>query len=412
MNTVPSLILFAVLLTITIPHAQANLSCQERVGVGVALSEIRGHIWAVEANVDRTLEPSFEHDRARHVPSHAFHPLGEVYPEITDTLSKTDSQSVESLRESLEELQKQAQNPQETNDLLNSVYRAQAALNNVQNAIFGSDSADDLLLDIAIISSLITESTEEYDEAIEDNKLLFVVELQDAYAFHKIAHNQFRDISSERDSVEFKEIDNLFLEFYAVYDNRDDPAKSTALGASLVEKLKTAYGISDHLTDEMIESSGFANEYGCNYFEDNGHDDGEFRILSDAEKQVALEHVASIRTLLLDAKNAYATDHNLALELVKEAYIDHFEFIEDDLEDSGYHELNEKVEHEIRDELTSAIRAQSPDVPQMIDDTLVNLNMVEQVVPEFGALTLVVLVITIAAIVGFTSRSQLFTALR
>lgn len=385
-----AIIMFVSLLTMVIPDSHATLSCHDQVKVGAALAEIRGHIWAIEANIDPTIEPLFAHDVVNYIPNHGSHPIAEVYPELANTL---DADSIESLRAELENLYEHARNPTSTSDLLAAVSSATSEVNKTQTSLLN----DDPKLDAAVISFMVTLSADEYEEAIEDGQLLLTVELQDAYAFQNISQKLFEKISSRYDASITKEINNVFDEFDTIFDNRQDPAKSTALAVTLVNTL--------------ISNTMSSSDQQCDYFGDDGGDD-EMRMMTDAEKEVALEHVVNIRSLLLEAKSVYNTDYDQSLELVKEAYLDHFEYIEDDIKNAGHKELNENLEHAIRDELTSAIRANDPNVPQMIDNILVDLDMVENIVPEFGTLALAVLVVTTTVAIIASARFGLFASLR
>lgn len=396
MMRIPALILFAALLVAVVPDSQADMSCSERITIGAAYAEIRGHIWAIEANIDRSLEPSFEHDQTGHIPNHGSHPIAEVYPEIAATLG---NDATGQLQSELDSLYAHAKDPENTAALLDAVSSAKSEVDSMRALTLGS-VGDDVMLQAAVISSLTTLSADEYDEAIKNGQLLFAVELQDAYAFQRISQKLFKEISSEYSASERAEIDNILKEIDTIYDDRRDPAESTTLAESLATKLGS------------IVRSSELDSHECDYFADDIMDYDTTRTITDKEKRVALEHVASIRSLLLEAKSVYDADPDLAFDLVQEAYIDHFEYIEDDIKAAGHEELNENVEYAIRDDLIGAILSYDPRVPQMIDDVLVSLDIVEQVVPEFGSLALAVLVVTTVAVIAVTARSGLFAPTR
>ena len=393
MKKIIGILLIVVMITMAISDAQATLPYETQLEVSSAFSEIRGHIWAIESNIDTNIEPRFEHDIAMHVPQHGGHPIIEVYPGLAEIPNVANNPSISALHRSLQNLYENAESPSSvsTATLLDSASKAKTAVDNAQTAVLGAESDTDLQLNLDTIKFLVTLSADEYDAAMIDGKVELATELQDAYAFHKISSRVIDKIGTSIANSDTVEIKNLLNRFVTVYHDRDDPAKSTAIAATISAKLDAINPNDIHMDKIMNDKS--------------------IKKLSDKEQQVALEHVASIRQLLIDAKSEYASNPSESLALVKNAYLNHFEFIEDDLKDIGQEELMETVEHNMRDNLIRAINAGDSNVPQMIDDVLVELDMVESVVPEFGVLTLAILVITVTATIALTFRSQLFARL-
>ncbi len=397
MKRVLGIILFAALLTFVVPQSHAQqLSCSDRSEIGFGITEIRGHIWAIEANLDDAIEPYFEHDIDYSVPQHGGHPVFEVMPELAELDAYED---LESLHSDLKTLRERTLDPSAMAELESAISAAKSNIDRTETMLLGSPQSDPGLY-ASIIASLVTLSADEYKEAIVYDEQAgsgavdLAVELQDAYAFIALAQQTFERISSGYDSSFNQEINDALVDIDAIYDNRGDPRQVSGI-ASLV---------SDRF--EYAPSTPGASE--CDYFDG----DSEMRELTDAEMERAMGHLANVRSLLLEAQSVYAADPAMAEALVTDAYLNHFEFIEDDIKATGNEELNEKVEHAIREDLRAAIRDQDPNVSQMIDDILVDLNLVEQVIPEFGPLALVVLAATVAAVVVVSARSGLFASMR
>lgn len=75
-----------------------------------------------------------------------------------------------------------------------------------------------------------------------------------------------------------------------------------------------------------------------------------------AKGSKALTELAETRRLVQEGVEAYAAGKATeATELVTDAYLEHFEFVEHDLDEAD-HELNETLEHQIREELRGMIR--------------------------------------------------------
>ena len=380
MIAVPTLAALAVVAMALMPVAHADLTWSERIELGAALQEIRGHIWAVERNIDGQ-KPGFE-GSLEYVPMHTFHPNGEVYPDVHNLIGDSYADTDAMLRSALESFEESGlvEGEGATSAVLAAATAARDATDSVQNIVLGSVSANPSL-NGAIAASLVTLSADEYDAAVTDGIVEFAVELQDAYAFHHVASEDVFRPGSAYDAEQIQEIDRLFLELVAIYDSRGDPSYAIDTAATLAEKLASS---SDQTGTEMKTKS--------------------VSVLSDDEKERALEYVANVRMLLSDAKEVYATDTDAALELVREAYINNYEYIEDDIASVGHEELGVRVEHAIREDLISMIRAGDPAVPEMIDNVLVELDMVEQVVPEFGTLAVLVLTAAVASTVVLAAR--------
>ncbi len=132
--------------------------------------------------------------------------------------------------------------------------------------------------------------------------------------------------------------------------------------------------------------------------------------LSGGETQIdVLEYFDEIERLLNEAKTAYQNGNTqMAFDLVTEAYLDNYEFIEGPLGEVDS-DLMFKIEIDMRQNLRDMIKSnESPDkVGAQIDMILSDLSQAKKVVPEFGAITMIILAVAIISIIGFTTRSKI-----
>ncbi|RDJ31250.1 MAG: PEFG-CTERM sorting domain-containing protein [Crenarchaeota archaeon] len=120
-------------------------------------------------------------------------------------------------------------------------------------------------------------------------------------------------------------------------------------------------------------------------------------------------YIDNIQSLLTQAKAEYRNGNSQkAYDLVSSAYLDNYEFVEDPLGEVD-HELMEKIEVNMREELRSLIQSNaSPDViDAKVDLLLADLEVARSVVPEFGTIAMLILVISIVSVVALMKRNTL-----
>lgn len=121
------------------------------------------------------------------------------------------------------------------------------------------------------------------------------------------------------------------------------------------------------------------------------------------------QYFDEIERLLNEAKTEYHNGNTqLAFDLVSEAYIDNYEFIEGPLGEVD-HDLMEKIEIDMREELRSMIKSNASivEIDAQIDGILIDLAAAKQVVPEFGSIAILILVTAIIGSVLFARKSSL-----
>lgn len=108
-----------------------------------------------------------------------------------------------------------------------------------------------------------------------------------------------------------------------------------------------------------------------------GGDDEEAE--SSTTPAQAIAEIGEVRSGLDSALATYATGDSVkADEQVGDAYLKHFELVEGPL-DKVDHELNEKLEHAIREELREKIKAKAPEaeVTALADEIRADLDKAE-----------------------------------
>ncbi|MDD9809253.1 MAG: plastocyanin/azurin family copper-binding protein [Thaumarchaeota archaeon] len=98
------------------------------------------------------------------------------------------------------------------------------------------------------------------------------------------------------------------------------------------------------------------------------------------------ERINSIRTLLEAARAEYTGGNSLqAGELVREAYLNEFEFVRHDLDAAGQPLLRQSIETALNETLISEIRRNSPNVPQTLEMVMSQLALAESALREAAA---------------------------
>jgi len=123
------------------------------------------------------------------------------------------------------------------------------------------------------------------------------------------------------------------------------------------------------------------------------------------------QYFDKIDELLNQAKISYHDGNTqIAFDLVSEAYLDNYEFIEGPLGEVDS-TLMSKIELDMRSDLRNMIQSNaSPDeVDSQIEMILSDLESAKKVVPEFGSIALLVLLVAITSIIVLFRKSSLLS---
>ena len=338
---------------------------EQRIEFGAALEETRGHFWAIEQNLDE--------NNAKLALVHATHPIAELYDAMKPTLAGANPSPDAKFNTVLEELGVKASTDVSRADADAAIADARAIVDMTESAIIGDYWAGSADVRLALMNTLLETSIAEYAEAIDGGAIVEMAEFQDGSAFVWRAGVIFEEIRDDLPTHEADEMAELFEEVNAAYDRRADPSEIETLTGGIM-----------HEVDEILG-------------------------VEVSEEDKLQGYVDNIVDLLTRADAAYASgDSDLALSLVTKAYLDNFEFLESPLVNAGERELMEDVEHEMREELRTMIKNGAPasEVSSQIDSVLVKMETVAVVVPEFGTIAMMVLVVSIVAVIALASRSK------
>ena len=338
---------------------------EQRIEFGAALEETRGHFWAIEQNLDD--------NNAKLALVHATHPIAELYDSMKPVLKEKSPALDMEIHTTLEELGVKASTDVSRADADAAIADARAIVDMTESAIIGDYWAGSADVRLALMNTLLETSIAEYAEAIDGGAIVEMAEFQDGSAFVWRAGVIFEEIRDDLPTHEADEMAELFEEVNAAYDRRADPSEIETLTGGIM-----------HEVDEILG-------------------------VEVSEEDKLQGYVDNIVDLLTRADAAYASgDSDLALSLVTKAYLDNFEFLESPLVNAGERELMEDVEHEMREELRTMIKNGAPasEVSSQIDSVLVKMETVAVVVPEFGTIAMMVLVVSIVAVIALASRSK------
>lgn len=122
----------------------------------------------------------------------------------------------------------------------------------------------------------------------------------------------------------------------------------------------------------------------------------------------AVQYIEEIERLLGEVKEKYRSGQTQeAFDLASTAYLDNYEFVEEPLSEVD-HELMIKIEIALREDLRNMIKsnASADEVDAHVDMILYDLTQAKKVVPEFGPIVMLVLIISISLIVLASRRTN------
>ena len=359
-----TMVAFTAILPHTVHAQYFGVTYPESVEFAAGLEETLGHFWALEQNLDE--------GNTTLALMHAMHPIAELYDTLKPTLVSTSPELDAKINKTLAELGEKAntnvsraQAQQAIDDAKEIVEEARQAVVSVQ----GNDPA----FKAELINGLLATSVAEYSIAVNNGTISEMAEFQDGSAFVWRSQQIFDTIKTEFDPNTVRNIDGLYDDVWSAYDSRADPADVEMLVNNIILEFNTEFGIESVDDDPLI-------------------------------------FVENIRNILEETRQAYNNgEKNLALSLAAKAYLDHYEFLEAPLVDLGHEELMKKVEVMLRVELRDMIRSDADPgmVSEHIDDILAEMDEIAVIVPEFGTIAVMVLVVAIVGIITITSKSRL-----
>ena len=363
--TMTSILITSVLLSITFTQIVSADSSQDKANFASALEETLGHFWALEQNLDD--------NNAELALIHATHPIAELYESMKPELKIASPDLDVQVQETLMELQHRANTEVSRAQAQQAIDDAKEVVAIARSTIVGDELSQNPEFKMGLIKVLLETSIAEYAEAVSDGVIGEMAEFQDGSAFVWRSQQIFDEIKSEVPTHEVEEIDELYVDLWAAYDVRADPSDVDTITSGIIHEFDEVLGI-------------------------------------ESEETNPLDYVENIRELLEQTKVEYANrDTDLALSLVIRAYLDNFEFLEAPLIELDRKELSEEVEIMLRDELRDMIKngESISKIDSQIDAILVKMDTIAEVVPEFGTIAMMILVVSIISIIAVTSKSRI-----
>jgi len=355
--------IFAMMISfVTIPMSYADTD-EDKLSFAGSLEETLGHFWAIEKNLDN--------HNAELALVHATHPISELYLSMKPELKAANPEFDSKIQQTLMDLGKKTGSNVTRQDAQLAIDQAKEIVQEARILVVGEELSNDTSFKAKLMQGLLKTSISEYEEGVKNRQIEMMAEFQDGSAFVWRSQQIFDEIKSDLPEHEVKEIDEFYSDLWGAYDAKSDPDQIATFANGIINKLDMAIG----------EKTG-ETEY--------------------------LTYVENIRNLLNQVKASYAQgDKDTAQSLATKAYLDNFEFLEKPIKETNP-ELVDELETMMRIELRDMIKndASISDVNQKVDDILVKMETVAKIVPEFGPIAMVVLVIGIVSTIVLVSQSK------
>jgi len=310
--------------------------------------------------------------------AHASHPIAEVYALMEGPLANVSAQRASDLKEALESLSDSAQS-----DTAQAFSQKVAEVNGMLDEavqVFAGKEAEESETKAAVISNLLETAEHEYEEGVQDGKVVAMVEYQDATGFISRANAVFKTVQSKMSEHEAEEAAELFEQLNSSLLAKADPEDIEKSVDGIVHEVEAGLGV-----------------------EGEDHDyDGQ-------------AYINNIQSLLNQTLVEYkGGNYQEAKEHAIEAYLDNYEHIESDIKQDNP-ELMEKIEVALSRDLVKMIDEKKPvsEVETHIGMIRADLEQARTVVvPEFplaaGIVFASVAAIILAGTLYIRKRSSLF----
>jgi hypothetical protein len=224
------------------------------------------------------------------------------------------------------------------------------------------------------MQGLLKTSIGEYAEGVRNGQIEMMAEFQDGSAFVWRSQQIFDEIKSDLPEHEVEEIEEFYSDLWDAYDKKSDPGQIETIANGIINELDEAIG-------------------------------------EESEETDLLTYVKNIRELLAEVKVEYADgDKDAALSLATKAYLDNFEFLEAPIAQQNL-ELMKELETMMRVDLLDKIRSDAPisEVNQQVDAIILKMDTVAKIVPEFGPIAIMILIVGTIGSMVLLSKSRNLT---
>lgn len=333
---------------------------------------IKGHMAQAVANLEKN-------DLAL-AKAHSGHPIAEHYSILQSEIEEHDAQLNSQLKKAFEGLAGNIDTMSAANFKIETE-RISKLLDDAVLKVIPSSEAKDVKFNARVIITLILQTEQEYEEAVNDGKIIAMVEYQDSQAFRARANMIFNQIANQLSAHEAEIAADFFKNLESSMNNTEDISRVEAE--------------IDGINNEVREGAGLLAE----------SDES-----SDAVS--TLQYIQNIRDLLKQLSVEYKNGNFTGAEqLATTAYLDNFEHVEIELVRHNATDLKEETEQMLRVELRDMIknRVASEQIDNQISSINSKLDQAVTVVPEFP---IVITAVTLASVIAVVLLANRFRTVR
>ncbi len=308
--------MFAVLvLSVLISPSSADV--KDYLDFSVNIAEIKGHL-------NESVIHLRDGDRQGAI-NHSKHPEEEYWALIKDKIKEKDTELFQSLENELIELPKLAEKAS-TVELAARVEKIFKLLDNAEAMVVPQSVREGFIFKTRVIISLMDSAIAEYRAGISDTgEVKKLDEYHDSKGFVTIAEKIYQEIRDAIDEKETQEIDKFFSDLKYAMETKQKPSKIESIASGIV------------------------------------HEFQEIADIEEKEKNEPVDIIENIKALLQQVVKEYEEkEYDEAEELAIKAYLENYELIEGMVSEASP-ELNEEIEHSMREELRQRIKDRVPE---------------------------------------------------
>src|SRR3989338_847534 len=290
------------------------------------------------------IEQNLDDNNAELALVHATHPIAELYASMKPDLKEANPEFDAKIQATLMDLGKKTGSDITREDAQIAIDEAKVIIQEARILIVGEELSQDTTFKVKLMQGSLKTSIGEYEEGVKNGQIEMMAEFQDGSAFVWRSQQVFDEIKSDLPEHEVEEIEEFYSDLWDAYDKRSDPEQVATFANGIIHELDAAIGETTEETD-------------------------------------LLSYVENIRNLLNQVKVTYAAcDQDTALRL----------------------------ETMMREELRDMINNDAPvsEVEQQVDDILAKMDTVAKIVPEFGTIAMMILVVGIISTMVLLSKSK------
>jgi len=363
-----SVALVAMLLTVTITSSMQRSAVADTGDSDVQFvanaEMIKGHMAKAVANK--------EDNETSLAKAHATHPVAEHYQVLQATIEAHDAQLNSQLKTSLEGLGGKV-DTMTVSDFKAETEKISAMLDQAVSKVIPQTEAKDVQFNAKVMIALLKQLSQEYEEGVQNGKVVAMVEYQDAQAFRVRADTIFNLTGSELTPHEKDNAAGFFADLKSSMNNLEDISKIEGETIGIINEVREGAGLpaEDAQTGSEITTA---------------------------------QYIQNVKRLLQQVSKEYRNGNFTGADsLATTAYLDNFEYVEIDLVRHNATDLKEETEQMLRVQLREMIkdRVAADQLDAQINAIDSKLDQAITVVPEFPlGMTGAAMASVIAAIVS------------